>query len=99
MSWELDDNQREQFERYLFQLQNSRLPLRRLALELYFAHQLLRAAKECRRLPPKLYRILQKFPRLSDNEAWDRMSAEEQADVAAEALREEFLEPVRKGFE
>jgi hypothetical protein len=103
MSWELDQDEREQFERYLFQIETSKLPRRRLALELYFAHRLLLAAKSCRKLPRALARIVQKFPRLSDREAWDRLSAEEQARGQLDALREELEiarhEFMREGFE
>lgn len=103
MSWELNDDEREQFERYLFQIEASKLPRRRLALELYFAHRLLLAAKSCRKLPRALARIVQKFPRLSDKQAWDSLSAEEQRSGQLDALREELEiarhEFMREGFE
>lgn len=101
MSWELNDDEREQFERYLFQIENSRLPVRRLALELYFAHRLLLAAKSCRRLPPLLKRIVDKFPRISDAHAWDLMSAEEKKAAKAGELDLDLPdhEYMRKGFE
>jgi len=105
MSWELDEHEREQFERYLFQIETSKLPRRRLALELYFAHRLLLAAKSCRKLPRALARIVQRFPRLSDKQEWDRLSAEEQAERRLDALQEELAleiaphELMREGFE
>lgn len=89
MSFELLPNEYEELERLLYEIENSSLPLRRLAVELFLLRKLYRAVRDLHRLPPRVRAILARLPRTSDKHAWDLLSAEEKLEAGIDALEME----------
>jgi hypothetical protein len=90
MPFDVPDNRRESLERLVYELENTKLSVRRQAAELLAYRDLVSALRKAKKLPPAVYAALKRIPLLSDKEAWDRLSAEEQRDAAIEALEEEL---------
>lgn len=91
MSFDVPDDRRERLERLVYELENSKLPIRRHAAELLCYRDLVAACRKARRLPPAVYRALARIPRLDDKQAWDRLSAEEQLEAGLDLFMEETL--------
>jgi hypothetical protein len=77
MSFEINDEEREELERLVFELENSTLSTRRHAAELLLLRKLARAVRDCRRVSPTVQKLIARIPRTSDKTAWDLLSAEE----------------------
>ncbi len=89
MSFRLTDDEREDLERLVFELETSRLPLRVHAARLLLFTKLYLAVRDLK-LPPRAVEILRRIPRLSDKQAWDRLSEEERREAGIDALEEEL---------
>ena len=92
MAYELTESQRERLEQIVYEIENSKLPLHRLALELMLSRDLVAAVRDSSRRSPRMQRALDRIPRISDRQAWDRLSAGERAEAQLEIY-------MRKGFE
>jgi hypothetical protein len=92
----------EKLERIVFEIENSRLPLRVLAAKLLAYEQLVQAVRAHTGWRPLLVQqALEAIPRLNDKEAWARLSAEQRDEAAAEGVADLFKEEdlMRKDFE
>lgn len=89
MSFKLLDTEHEELERLVYEIENSKLPLRRLAAELLLFRKLYRAVRDLHRLPPSVHAILNRIPRISDRQAWAMLSREDQIEAGLDAIEEE----------
>jgi hypothetical protein len=89
MSFRLLDSEREELEQLVFELETSRLPVRRHAAELLLLRKVVRAVRDLERLPPRVRDLLSRIPRLSDKHAWDVLSSAEKVQAAEDQLVEE----------
>lgn len=81
MPFEVPDDRLKSLEKLVYELETSKLPIRRHAAELLAYRDLVAACRQAKRLPPNVYRALQRIPRLSDKEAWDRLTAAERQEA------------------
>lgn len=89
MSFRLLDTEHEELDRLIYEIENSKLPVRRHAAELLLLRKLLRAVRDLERLPHRVRDILARIPRTSDAHAWDLLSAEEKREAGIDAVEEE----------
>lgn len=81
MPFDVPDDRRESLERLVYELEISKLPIRRHAAELLLMRDLVTACRKAKRLPPAVYAALRRIPYLTDRESWDRLSAAEKLEA------------------
>lgn len=89
-SYRLLDTEREELELLIYELENSKLPVRVHAARLLLLTKLFKAVRDLERLPPRVRAILDRIPRISDRHAWDRLSAAEREEAGLDNLEEEL---------
>lgn len=82
--------EKEKLERMVYELEQSKLPVERIAAELILGRELVAACRSASYLPKGVRRALDRFPRLTDRQAWDRLTTEEKQAAATDFMRENF---------
>lgn len=90
MVTDLTPEEQERLSQMTFELETSVIPVRMHALRLMLLLDLYKAVRECRKLPPRAHRALQRIPKLNDRLAWDRLSAEEKREAGIDQLELEI---------
>ena len=75
------DDRLERLERLVYEIETSKLSIRRQAAELLLLRDLVAACRKSKRLPPNVYAALRRIPSINDKEAWDRLSAAEKLEA------------------
>lgn len=74
------DRHREALQREIYELENSRVPVYRLALERLLFRQLVKACREMQFRPRALARVLDRIPHMSSSAEWAKMAPDERHD-------------------